>query len=88
MKYTCPKCDGSGLEEEIFSCCGDDITGNDIDIYPSCLEHCGMEAEDCDECGGSGELDYEHYWQVKNNYEKPSNTWLVKAVIKAKKNIK
>tara|TARA_R100000963_G_C4628819_1_gene94366 strand:- start:516 stop:683 length:168 start_codon:yes stop_codon:yes gene_type:complete len=28
-------------EEEIeYSCCGDDITHNDIKLCPTCLEHC------------------------------------------------
>jgi len=53
----CESCNGTGLSQIIFSCCGDDITGNDIDLCPTCLEHCGMEAEDCEDCAGSGELD-------------------------------
>ena len=53
----CPACNGTGKEESVYSCCGDDITGNDIDLCPTCLEHCGMEAEDCEQCGGTGELE-------------------------------
>ena len=49
----CDECDGRGWF--IFSCCGDDITGNDIDLCPSCYEHCGDDEEDCEECDGTGE---------------------------------
>ena len=55
----CPACNGTGKEDTVYSCCGNDITGNDIDLCPTCKEHCGMEAEDCEECGGTGELNDE-----------------------------
>lgn len=45
MKY-CDICDGDGYT--VLSCCGDNIKGNDIDLCPSCLEHCGMEEEPCE----------------------------------------
>lgn len=48
----CDNCDGDGYL--IYSCCGDDIKGNDIDLCPTCYEHCGMEEEKCEECNGTG----------------------------------
>ena len=48
----CEECDGDGVRR--WSCCGDDITGNDIDLCPTCLEHCGDETEDCENCEGTG----------------------------------
>ena len=48
----CEYCDGDGYN--ILSCCGDDIKGNDVDLCPSCFEHCGMEQEDCEYCDGTG----------------------------------
>ncbi len=55
MKTDCPTCDGTG--KRIYSCCGNDITDYDIMICPECKEHCGDEPENCDECGGSGEVE-------------------------------
>ena len=49
MSY-CKACDGEGTV--VMSCCGDNIRGNDIDICPTCSEHCGMEEEICEDCGG------------------------------------
>lgn len=37
----CPECEGTG--KVFYSCCGDDIRGNDIDICPTCHEHCDTE---------------------------------------------
>ena len=51
-KEICEECDGDGWVR--YSCCGDDIKGNDIDLCPSCLEHCGDEQEECDICNGTG----------------------------------
>lgn len=48
----CQECDGTG--KVCYSCCGDDIKGNDIDLCPTCYEHCGMDEEDCESCGGTG----------------------------------
>ncbi len=48
----CNSCDGDGYT--VTSCCGNDIKGNDIDLCPTCKEHCGMERETCEECGGEG----------------------------------
>jgi hypothetical protein len=48
MKETCDVCEDRGYT--VWSCCGDDITENDIDLCPSCGEHCGDEKEDCEEC--------------------------------------
>jgi len=48
----CNECEGRGWH--IMSCCGDDITGNDIDLCPSCSEHCGDDEEECEECQGTG----------------------------------
>jgi hypothetical protein len=49
----CPTCEGTG--RVYYSCCGDDIRGNDIDLCPTCYEHCDTEdGEECEECGGSG----------------------------------
>lgn len=45
----CENCQGTG--QEIYSCCGDDIRGNDIDLCPTCKEHTGGE---CYECKGTG----------------------------------
>ena len=54
---TCPNCAGTGIDPILYSCCGDDITDNDILICPSCKEHCGDEHEQCEECGGDGTID-------------------------------
>jgi len=51
---TCDECKGTGKEDFIISCCGDDITNNDIDLCPTCFEHQGMEFEDCLQCNGTG----------------------------------
>ena len=48
----CTECDGDGYV--ILSCCGDNIKGNDTDLCPTCLEHCGMEEEECEACNGGG----------------------------------
>lgn len=49
----CEHCDGTG--REFYSCCGDDIRGNDIDLCPTCYEHCDVEdGEPCYECNGKG----------------------------------
>ena len=48
----CENCHGEGTTQT--SCCGDDITGNDIDLCPSCGEHCGDEEEKCEWCNGEG----------------------------------
>lgn len=49
----CPECEGTG--KVFYSCCGDDIRGNDIDLCPTCHEHCDItEGEECDTCGGTG----------------------------------
>ena len=48
----CESCDGEGYN--IWSCCGDDITNNDIDLCPTCYEHCGDEKGECTECEGEG----------------------------------
>jgi len=44
----CTEC--KGLGEVCYSCCGDNITGNDIDLCPTCLEHCSLEPEICECC--------------------------------------
>lgn len=51
----CDNCDADGYLIE--SCCGDNIKGNDIDLCPTCFEHCGMEEYECDECEGIGYKD-------------------------------
>jgi len=51
----CDWCEGTGNIGN-YSCCGDDITGNDIDICPTCGEHCGDEEEICDNCTGTGKI--------------------------------
>jgi hypothetical protein len=48
----CEYCEGDGYT--VTSCCGDDIKGNDIDICPTCFEHCVCEKEECENCGGTG----------------------------------
>ena len=48
MRINCDYCDSDGYT--VISCCGDDIKGNDIDLCPTCHEHCGMEEEQCEEC--------------------------------------
>ena len=30
---------GKKIDEDIYSCCGDDMTGKDIKICPTCKEH-------------------------------------------------
>lgn len=48
----CEECNGTGTV--CYSCCGDDIKGNDIDLCPTCLEHCDLEEEICESCLGAG----------------------------------
>ena len=48
----CNECYGTGTV--CYSCCGDDIKGNDYDLCPTCYEHCSLEEEECESCGGSG----------------------------------
>ena len=49
----CQECEGTG--RVFYSCCGDDIRGNDIDLCPTCHEHCDVEdGEECESCGGTG----------------------------------
>lgn len=58
----CEECDGTG--RVFFSCCGDDIRGNDIDLCPTCYEHCDTEeGEECESCDGKGFINGE---PVKN----------------------
>ena len=54
-KVECDWCEGTG-DSGNFSCCGDDISGNDIDICPTCGEHCGEEYVECENCGGVGTM--------------------------------
>ena len=52
---TCEQCGGHGYF--VFSCCGDDIRGNDMDFCPTCKEHCDMDTQDeCSLCEGTGEV--------------------------------
>jgi hypothetical protein len=62
----CPECEGEGKVH--FSCCGDDIKGNDTDLCPTCLEHCGDDGEDCDLCEGTGEVSAEVAAQYDKKY--------------------
>ncbi len=48
----CEECSGSGTV--CYSCCGDDIKGNDFDNCPTCFEHCSLDEEVCESCGGTG----------------------------------
>ena len=49
----CDECEGTGVV--FFSCCGDDIRGNDIDLCPTCFEHCDTEdGQECEGCNGKG----------------------------------
>lgn len=50
----CESCDGDGYLIE--SCCGDNIKGNDIDLCPTCGEHCGDEQFPCPDCNGIGNI--------------------------------
>lgn len=51
----CENCEGTG--KVFYSCCGDDISGNDIDLCPTCYEHCDTEdGEPCEDCNGTGEM--------------------------------
>lgn len=52
MSTKCNECYGTGTV--CYSCCGDDIKGNDIDLCPSCYEHCSLEEEECESCNGTG----------------------------------
>jgi len=54
-KVECDWCEGSG-DVGMFSCCGDDMSMNDIGICPSCGEHWAYEKSDCDNCGGKGSI--------------------------------
>jgi len=53
----CTACDGTG--EVYESCCGDDMRYVDTDICPTCREHCGHDGDTCEECKGTGEVQYE-----------------------------
>lgn len=50
----CEQCEGTG--DDFYSCCGDDMRGNDYDLCPTCKEHQGYEEgnKNCQECGGTG----------------------------------
>ena len=51
----CTNCEGTG--DNYYSCCGDDMRGNDYDICPTCKEHTGWDGErddECTECNGTG----------------------------------
>ena len=54
----CFACEGTG--KNFYSCCGIDMRGKDLDICPDCKEHTGWDglknAEDCDECKGTGNV--------------------------------
>ena len=62
----CTECDGDGYV--VTSCCVDDIKGNDIDLCPTCGEHCGMEQETCEHCNGTGEEPVETYEPDPDDY--------------------
>jgi hypothetical protein len=49
----CIECNGTG--KVCYSCCGDDIKGNDFDLCPTCKEHCSLEEERCESCDGTGQ---------------------------------
>lgn len=51
-KVKCEECSGTGTV--CYSCCGDDIKGNDFDNCPTCFEHCSLEEETCESCEGTG----------------------------------
>ena len=51
----CLTCEGTG--KTYYSCCGDDMRGQDIDLCPTCYEHQGDEGEPCEECNGTGEIE-------------------------------
>ena len=51
----CDECDGDGYVN--YSCCGDNMKGNDYGLCPTCKERWGDEAdfhEDCESCEGKG----------------------------------
>jgi hypothetical protein len=48
----CSECEGTG--KVYYSCCGDDMRGFDIDLCPTCKEHCGDDGEVCESCNGTG----------------------------------
>lgn len=47
----CDWCEGTG-DVGMYSCCGDDMSMNDIGICPSCGEHWAYEKAPCENCGG------------------------------------
>lgn len=54
-KIECQLCEGTG--GSFYSCCGDDISDNDIDLCPTCYEHCGEgDLEECEHCNGLGHV--------------------------------
>lgn len=55
----CPDCDGEG--GLYLSCCGDEMNP-DLDLCPTCLEHCGEgDFEGCDTCKGDGDIHLDEY---------------------------
>jgi len=72
----CDCCDGDGYVIE--SCCGDNIKGNDIDLCPTCGEHCGMEKEECSECDGTGyvkEDEDDFHEPEDHSYDNRDDNW-------------
>ena len=69
-EHSCPDCEGTGYV--IMSCCGNDITyeveSNGNDICPTCKEHCGDESEDCERCGGTGEISDDEHYDLHHDY--------------------
>jgi hypothetical protein len=56
-KIECDWCEGAGVITGV-TCCGDDYMVME-DLCPTCKEHQGeLNDMDCDNCGGSGTIDY------------------------------
>ena len=48
----CPECHGEGTA--MYSCCTGDVMDGDSDLCTVCKDHCWLD--DCELCGGSGEV--------------------------------
>ena len=84
IKSECDQCNATGIDS--FSCCGDDMSGADIDICPTCKEHTGIdchnEGEPCDNCKGTGIEDINiTFWVAYHSKQGKLNAGEIQAYI-------